>query len=48
MKYIVAYDRPKKKGIARAEATFFKLDDAEIWEKHVRMCGAENVIIKVK
>lgn len=48
MKYIVEYDRPKKNGTARAEAVFFKLDDAEIWQNHVTMCGATNVIIKVK
>lgn len=48
MRYIVEYDRPKQKGYARQEATFFKLEDAEIWEKHVRMNGASNVIIKVK
>lgn len=48
MRYIVEYDRPKQKGYARQEATFFKLEDAEIWEKHVRMCGAKNVIIKIK
>lgn len=48
MKFIVEYDRPKQKGYARQEATFFKLEDAEIWEKHVRMCGAQNVIIKIK
>lgn len=48
MRFIVEYDRPKEKGYARQEATFFKLDDAEIWEKHVKMCGAKNVILKIK
>ena len=48
MRFIVEYDRPKKKGMARAEVTFFKLDDAEVWQKHVTMCGAKNVILKIK
>jgi hypothetical protein len=48
MRYIVEYDRPKKKGWAKAEAVFFKIEDATIWEKHVTMCGAKNVIIKIK
>lgn len=48
MRYIVEYDRPKKKGWAKAEATFFKIEDATIWENHVKMCGAKNVIIKIK
>lgn len=48
MRFIVEYDRPKNKGYAKQEATFFKLEDAEIWQKHVTMCGAKNVILKIK
>ena len=48
MRFIVEYDRHKHKGYAKQEATFFKLEDAEIWHKHVTMCGAKNVILKIR
>jgi hypothetical protein len=36
MKYIVQYDRPKKKGTAIQRATFFDIRDAMMWERHIR------------
>ena len=32
MKYVVQYDKPKKKGTATQRATFFDIRDAMMWE----------------
>ena len=45
MKYEVIYDKPKKKGYAKQSATFLKIDDAILWESHVKEQGCKNIII---
>lgn len=45
MKYEVIYDQPKKKGYARQVATFLKIDDAILWESHVKEKGCKNITI---
>ena len=35
MMYRVNYMKPKKKGYAKQQATFLKIEDAIFWEQHV-------------
>ena len=39
MKYQVTYIKNKKKGQSRQIATFYKIEDASQWEKHVKEQG---------
>lgn len=45
MKYKVTYIKKKKKGISHQEVTFYKVEDAFMWEKHVIEQGCVNVEI---
>ena len=36
MMYRVNYMKPKKKGYAKQQATFLKIEDAIFWEQHVK------------
>ena len=36
MMYQVNYMKPKKKGYAKQQATFLKIEDAVFWEEHVK------------
>lgn len=45
MKFEVCYEQPKKKGYAKYSATFYKIEDAFLWESHVKTNGAKNIII---
>lgn len=47
MRFTVTYQHPKKKGFSKQEATFFKVEDASMWEKHVLNQGAKDVKIIV-
>lgn len=48
MKYQVIYLKPKKKKYAQHVATFYSIEDATLWEKHVRQQGCiESEIIPV-
>lgn len=47
MKYTVVYNKTKNKKTSKQEATFFKIEDATIWEKHVLQQGASEVKILV-
>lgn len=48
MKFIVTYKKPKKKGhFSEQTATFFSIDDAEFWSKHVEEQGARDLKILV-
>ena len=47
MKYTVTYHQSKKKGVATQKATFFKIEDASMWEQHVLKQGATDVKIIV-
>ena len=35
MTYRVNYMKPKKKGYAKQQATFLKIEDAIFWQQHV-------------
>ncbi len=49
MKFLLTYDKPKKKGYAKQTATFFKIEDAVFWEEHVKKnLNATNIEIMVK
>jgi hypothetical protein len=39
MKYQVVYLKPKKKTLSKQIATFYKIEDATLWEKHVKEQG---------
>lgn len=39
MKYQVVYLKPKKKSYSRHSATFYRIEDATLWEKYVREQG---------
>lgn len=45
MKYQVIYTRNKKKNQSKQVATFYKIEDASMWEKHVIQEGFTNVEI---
>lgn len=45
MKYQVIYTRNKKKNQSKQVATFYKIEDASFWEKHVIQEGFTNVEI---
>jgi hypothetical protein len=47
MRFTVTYQQPKKKGYSKQEATFFAVEDASTWEKHVLKQGAKDVKIIV-
>jgi len=43
MKFSVVYEKPKKSGTSKQKAVFYKIEDAILWEKHVKSQGCENV-----
>lgn len=45
MKYQVIYQKSKKKKQSKQVATFFKIEDASMWEKHVIKQGCTEVEI---
>jgi len=45
MKYQVIYTRNKKKAQSKQVATFYKIEDASLWEKHVTEQGCTGVEI---
>lgn len=45
MKYQVQYMQPKKKGYAKQNAVFYKIEDAIFWENVVKEQGAKEIII---
>jgi len=45
MKYQVIYLKDKKNKKAKQVATFYKIEDASMWEKHVITQGFQNVEI---
>lgn len=45
MKYRVVYIKNKKKSSSKQEATFYSIEDASMWEKHVIEQGCTNVEI---
>jgi hypothetical protein len=47
MKYTVTYKEQPNKKSAYQKATFFTIEDASMWEKHVLTKGATNVKIMV-
>ena len=48
MMYQVNYMKPKKKGYAKQQATFLKIEDAVFWEEHVKKnLGAVDTQITV-
>lgn len=48
MKFEVNYLKPKKKGYAKQTAVFLKIEDAFLWESHVKREGAKEVVITPK
>lgn len=48
MKFEVSYLSPKKKGYAKQSAVFLKIEDAFLWESHVKDRGAKEIIITPK
>lgn len=48
MRFIVTYEKPKKKGFSNQTATFFSPEDAFFWKQHVESKErARNVQINV-
>jgi hypothetical protein len=45
MKYQVIYIKNKKKSKSKQIATFYKIEDASMWEKHVIQQGCTDVEI---
>lgn len=45
MKYQVIYEKPKKKKTSRQSVTFYQIEDAIAWEKHVKEQGCFGVEI---
>ena len=45
MKYQVIYIKNKKNKVSKQVATFYKIEDASLWEKHVISQGHTNVEI---
>jgi hypothetical protein len=43
MKYQVVYTKNKKKATSKQIATFYKVEDACMWEKHVKEQGCFDV-----
>jgi len=48
MMYQVQYLKPKKKGFAKHQATFIKIDDAIFWEQVMTKQGCKDFQILVK
>tara|TARA_B100000900_G_scaffold405499_1_gene415188 strand:- start:887 stop:1033 length:147 start_codon:yes stop_codon:yes gene_type:complete len=46
MKFLLQYDKPKKKGFSKQKATFFDVRDAMLFERHVKSQGAINTEIR--
>jgi hypothetical protein len=42
MKYQVTYTKQKKNKTSRQIATFYKLEDAALWEKHIISQGYQD------
>jgi len=48
MKYQVIYLKPKKKEYSKQIATFYTIEDASLWEKHIKQQGCkESEIVPV-
>jgi hypothetical protein len=45
MKYKVVYNQKKKKGTSHQEAVFYKIEDASMWEQHVKTQGCTDIEI---
>ncbi len=45
MKYQVIYTKQKKNKVAKQVATFYKIEDASFWEKHLQSQGYQNTEI---
>jgi len=45
MKYQVTYTRQKKNKTSKQVATFYKLEDAALWEKHIKSTGIPDTQI---
>jgi hypothetical protein len=45
MKYQVIYTKTKKKAKSKQVAIFYKIEDASMWEKHVKEQGCTEVEI---
>jgi len=45
MKYQVHYQKSKKKAQSKQIATFYTIEDASLWEKHVTEQGCTGVEI---
>lgn len=43
MKYQVIYNKNKKKSASKQVATFYKIEDASMWEKYVKEQGCFDV-----
>lgn len=43
MKFSVVYEKPKKNGTAKQKAVFYKIEDAILWEEHVKSQGCKNI-----
>ena len=42
MKFLLEYDKPKKKKWARQKTVFFDIRDAMLWERHILDQGCKN------
>ena len=45
MKFLLQYDKPKKKGYAKQNVTFYDINDAIWWEKVILERGCKNTTI---
>ncbi len=45
MKYQVIYNKNNKKSQSKQVATFYKIEDATLWEKYVKKQGCTNIEI---
>lgn len=45
MKFLLQYDKPKKKGFATHKATFYDINDCIWWEKVMLDRGCKNTAI---
>lgn len=45
MKYQVIYLKPKKKEYSKQVATFYTIEDASLWEKHIKTQGCKETEI---
>ena len=48
MMYQIHYQKPKKKGFAKHQATFMKIEDAIFWEQVMSTQGCKDFQILVK